>query len=202
MFAPFAAFCPCGSTHSLELRFFPELGFHQCNFDGLCDFGGLSACLVTGRATVRLTRTQVRVLSLLACACGSFSTLASDCGWCLRVASLIALFRACCLMAPAKGAGIALRSYLFVQVWMTVTFAAAAALFNFSGQVVVRAAAAFAAAFDFTSLRSLLTGPAAFALAFDAKMVRWHAAAARQQRTVVSSFMICWMNQQLRFATR
>ena len=51
-----------------------------------------------------------------------------------------------------------------------MTFAAAAALFNFSGQVVVRAAAAFAAAFDFTSLRSLLAGPAAFALAL---MRRW-----------------------------
>ena len=41
-----AAFCPCGSTHSFELRSFPGLGFQQCIFDGLCDLGGLSSCLV------------------------------------------------------------------------------------------------------------------------------------------------------------
>ena len=82
----------------------------------------------------------------------------------------MALFRACCLMARAKGAGTALCSYLLVQGWMTVALAAATALLNFSGQVIVHAAAAFEAAFDFTSLRSLLTGPAAFALAL---MRRW-----------------------------
>ena len=45
--APSATFRPCGSTHSLELRSFPGLGFQQCNFDSLCDLGGLSACLLT-----------------------------------------------------------------------------------------------------------------------------------------------------------
>ena len=109
--APSAAFCPCGSTHSLELRSFPRLIFPQCNFDGLLNLGGLSAYLVTALTIVWLTETLLRVLSLLACACGSLSTLASDCGWCLRVASLMALFRACCLMARAKGAGTALCSY-------------------------------------------------------------------------------------------
>ena len=61
---------------------------------------------------------------------------------------------------------------------MTVALVAATALLNFSGQVIVHAAAAFEAALDFTSLRSLLSGPAAFALPLDEKMVRLHAAAA------------------------
>ena len=101
--APFAALCPCGSTHSLESRSFPGLSFQRCNFDGLCYLGGLSAFLrvlmeVTALEMVRLTGTQLRALGLLACTCGSLSILASDCGWCLRVTSLMALFRACCLM--------------------------------------------------------------------------------------------------------
>ena len=85
--APFAAFRPCGSTHSLELRSFPGLGFQQCNFDGLCDLGGLSACLVDA-LMVKLTGTQLLVLILLACACGSLCTLASDDGSCLPFCEL------------------------------------------------------------------------------------------------------------------
>ena len=77
------AFCPCGSTHFFELRSFPGLGFQQCIFDGLCDLGGLSACLVNA-LVVKLTGTQLRVLILLACACGSLCTLASDGVLCLH----------------------------------------------------------------------------------------------------------------------
>ena len=59
-----------------------------------------------------------------------------------------------------------------------MAFAAAAALLNFSSQEIVHAAAAFEVAFDFTSFRSLFTGPAAFAQAYLATMKIWHAAAA------------------------
>ena len=52
LLAPFAAFRPCGSNHSLELRSFPGLGSQQCNFGGLCDLGG-------HLKMVRLTRTQL-----------------------------------------------------------------------------------------------------------------------------------------------
>ena len=65
-----AAFFPCGSTQ----RSFPGLGFQQCIFDGLCDLGGLSACLVNA-LLVKLSGTQLRVLILLTCACGSLSCL-------------------------------------------------------------------------------------------------------------------------------
>ena len=47
---------------------------------------------------------------------------------------------------------------------MSVALVAATAFLDFSSQVVVHAAAAFAAAIDFTSLRSLRT---------DQQLVRW-----------------------------
>ena len=72
-----AAFCPYGSTHSFELRSFPGLGFHPCIFDGLCDLGGLPACLVSA-LVILLTGIQLQLLILLACACGSLCILASD----------------------------------------------------------------------------------------------------------------------------
>ena len=136
--------------------------------------------MVTALAMVRSTGTELRVLNLLACACDPSPP------WLLivvvvSVLRLMALFRACCLTVRVKGAGTALCSCLLVQVWMTVAPAEGTSLLNFSGQVnaaAAFAAAAFAAAFDFASLRSLLTIPAAFALAFDAKIVRWHAATA------------------------
>ena len=55
-----------------------------------------------------------------------------------------------------------------------MAFVAALALLHFSSQVIVHAAAAFEAAFDFTSFRSLLTGPAASALASFAMRI-WNA---------------------------
>ena len=59
-----AAFCPCGSTHSFELRSFPGLGFQQCIFDGLCDLGGLPVCLVSA-LVIWLTGIQLQMLILL-----------------------------------------------------------------------------------------------------------------------------------------
>ena len=61
---------------------------------------------------------------------------------------------------------------------MSVAIAAATALLYFSSQVIVHAAAAFEAAFVFTSFRSLRTGPAASTQAYSATMRIWHAAAA------------------------
>ena len=59
---------------------------------------------------------------------------------------------------------------------MSAAIAAATALLFFSSWVIVHAEAAFDAAFDFTSFRSLLTGPAASAQAHLATMRIWHAA--------------------------
>ena len=55
-----AAVCTCGSTHSFELRSFPGLGFQQCIFDGLCDLGGLPACLASALVN-QLTGNQLQV---------------------------------------------------------------------------------------------------------------------------------------------
>ena len=170
-----AAFCPCGSTHSLELRSFPGLGFQHCIFDGLCDLGGLPVCLVNA-LMIWLTGTQLQMLILLACACGSLCILASDGVLCLHGASLMALDRVRCLMASTKRASAALR--LHFDDLMSVALAAATALFYFSGQVMVHAVAAFEAASALTMFGSLLTGPAASAQTFFATVKIWHAAAA------------------------
>ena len=170
-----AAFCPCGSIHSFELRSFPGFGFQQCIFDGLCALGGLPACLVSV-LVVKLTRIQLQVLVLLACACGSLCILASDGVMCLYGASLMALDCACCFMAATKRASAALCSHF--EGLMSGAIAAATALLHFFGQVIVHAAAAFEAAFVFASFRSLLTEPAASAQTYFATVRIWHAAAA------------------------
>ena len=83
---------------------------------------------------------------------------------------------ACCLLASTKWASAALRSHF--DGLMSVAIAAATALFYFSGQVIVHAAAAFEAAFALTTFGSLLTGPAASAQTTFATVRIWLAAAA------------------------
>ena len=178
-FSPFvlalsAAFCPCGSTHSLELRSFPGLGFQHCIFDGLYDLGGLPVCLVI--VMIWLTGTQLQMLILLACACGSLCILASDGVLCLHGSSLMAVDRVRCLMASTTRASAALR--LHCDVSMAVALAAAFAFFYISGQVMVHAVAAFEAASALMMFGSLLTGPAASAPTFFATVKTGHAAAA------------------------